>query len=486
MKLSTLASNVGNLNKARVLCVGDIMLDRFVYGSVNRTSPEAPVPIIRIENEKKMLGGAGNVARNIISLGAKTILISVVGDDLVGRELTKMVGAETFIEPCLLVEAGRSSTQKTRFVSGNHQLLRADIETVTPVSKQISENLIGMVQDLLSESDIVVISDYEKGVISPNICKKIISCARKDGKTIIVDPKGADFSLYKNCDIITPNRNELALATGNQVESSEEIVVAASKLMKELNISKTLVTRSAEGISLIGHNGEKIHFPAQAREVYDVSGAGDTVVATLAASLGSGLTLNDSAALANTAAGVVVSKPGTAVVEAPELFHALRANDLTDAEAKIVPTSSAILTVQNWRKSGYKIGFTNGCFDLLHPGHISLLNQAKSSCDKLVVGLNSDHSVQQLKGINRPIQSEDARAQVLSSLETVDLVVIFTEETPVLLIEEILPDLLIKGSDYKEDEVVGGEFVIKNGGKILLADIVSGFSTTNTINKLLD
>ncbi len=484
MKLSNLSTRVETLSNARVLCIGDIMLDRFIYGSVERTSPEAPVPVLRIINEKKMLGGAGNVVRNIVSLGAKATLISVVGDDSVGRELTSMVGSEPDIEPCLLVESGRASTQKTRFVAESQQLLRADYETNDPISEKVADNLIRMAKDIINESDVLILSDYAKGVIGEKICETLIAIARNENKEIVIDPKGSDFSKYKYSNIITPNRNELANATGLSVQTSEEIIRAADTLIKKYNIDHVLVTKSSEGISLVSSNGKAAHLKAQAREVYDVSGAGDTVVAALATSLGANISLYDSARLANTAAGVVVEKAGTAVAEISEIVHALRANDLSDAEAKIIPLSTAIHSIASWRNDGEKIGFTNGCFDLLHPGHISLLRQARANCDRLIVGLNSDISVKRLKGSSRPIQGENARAQVLASLETVDLVVIFEEETPVTLIESILPDVLIKGSDYTEEQVVGADIVRENGGKVLLANLESGYSTTETISRL--
>ena len=484
MKLSTLSTQVENLANARVLCVGDIMLDRFVYGSVERTSPEAPVPVLGIINEKKMLGGAGNVARNIVSLAAKATLISVVGDDPVGRELTSMVGKENGIDPCLLVESGRVSTEKTRFVAGNQQLLRADNEMISPISELVSGNLLRVAKDLINESDVLIISDYAKGIINENICQSLITEARKSGKRIIVDPKGSNFSQYRDSNIITPNRNELHAATGLNVNTSEEMISAATKLMEKFNLDHTFITRSSEGISLVSRDGKVEHLNAQAREVYDVSGAGDTVVAALAVALGANISLSDSARLANAAAGVVVGKAGTAVAETSELVHALRASDLTDAEAKIVPLKNAIQTINSWRKDGDTIGFTNGCFDLLHPGHISLLCQAHAKCDRLIVGLNSDNSIKKLKGKDRPIQGEDARAQVLASLETVDLVIVFGEDTPLNLIQNILPEILVKGSDYTEEEVIGADIILRNGGKILLTTLEPGYSTTNTISRL--
>ena len=484
MKLSSLSTKVENLARARVLCIGDIMLDRFVYGAVERTSPEAPVPVLRIDSELTMLGGAGNVVRNLVSLGAEAVLLSVVGDDPVGHNLTTMVGEEARIDPCLLVEPGRVSTQKTRFVADNQQLLRADSETTAPLSSQTADNLLRMADDLIASADVVVLSDYAKGVISDEVCRAVIERARAAGKTVVVDPKGQDFTRYRGANVITPNRGELAAATGAPVGTSDEIVTAARHVLAQLDIDHALVTRSAEGMSLVGRDDGTAHLPAQAREVYDVSGAGDTVVATLAASLAAGIELAEAAALANTAAGVVVGKSGTAAVHTSDLLHALRASDLTTAEAKVLPLGDALDAVNHWRREGRSIGFTNGCFDLLHPGHISLLRQARATCDRLIVGLNSDQSVRRLKGDERPVQTENARAQVLASLEIVDLVVIFGEDTPLNLIEALRPDCLVKGADYAVDEVVGGDIVTGYGGRIVLAELEPGFSTTNTISRL--
>ena len=481
---SILVSHIESLSQARILCVGDLMLDRFVYGTVERTSPEAPVPILGIERQSVMLGGVGNVTRNLISIGAKATLLSVVGDDETGRTLTQMVGKEDRIEPHLLVEAGRPSTEKTRFVAGGQQLLRTDRETRRWIGEQCAENLLRMAEDIIPECDVLVLSDYAKGVLTDALCQALIKCARTAGKLVVVDPKGDNYQCYQGASIITPNRRELGAATGGAVNTESEIVAAGQSLIKQLDISALLVTRSQDGMTLITKEGAVEHLPAQAREVFDVSGAGDTVVATLASAIANGVDLEEASALANVAASVVVGKSGTAVVYAADLLHAVRASDLTSSEAKIVPLTTALEVVEKWRLENHKVGFTNGCFDLLHPGHISLLRQSKDNCARLIVGLNSDASVRRLKGEERPVQSESARAQVLASLETIDLVVIFAEDTPTNMIEAIRPDVLIKGGDYQVEGVVGAEFVQQYGGKVLLAKTEPGFSTSTTIAKL--
>ena len=481
---STLAAHIESLGSSRVACVGDVMLDRFVYGRVERTSPEAPVPILRADHEVYMLGGAGNVVRNLVSLGAHATLLSVIGDDAVGRRLTGMVGREERVEPHLLVERGRLSTEKTRFVAGSQQLLRTDSETTEAIRPRAAESLLGLARDAFAACDVVVLSDYAKGVLTPDLVPRLIEAARSAGRPVVVDPKGRDYARYAGAAVLTPNRAELAVAAGESLESDAAIVAASRQLIERHGLGAILVTRSRDGMTLVTADGTVAHLAAAAREVFDVSGAGDTVVATLAAALGQGVALTAAAQLANAAAGVAVGKAGTAAVRAADLLHAVRAGDLSASEAKIMPLSAALDAVAGWRAHGQRIGFTNGCFDLLHPGHISLLRQARQAADRLVVGLNGDASVQRLKGEGRPVQGESARAQVLASLETVDLVVVFAEDTPVRLIEALRPDFLVKGSDYTVDEVVGAGIVQGYGGTVLIAENEPGYSTTGTIERL--
>lgn len=482
---STLASNIESLSQSRVLCLGDLMLDRFIYGHVDRTSPEAPVPIIQIEHETTMLGGVGNVARNLIGLGAKTTLLSVVGDDDIGKTLTHMIGEEHTVEPHLIVEPNRTSTVKTRFVAGGQQLLRADRETVSWISDQSKQKLLWIAKEIIEESDVIILSDYAKGILSDEVCRDLISYTRSKNKAIIVDPKGKNYQRYSGATIITPNRQELGQATNQPVQTDDQIVVAGKTLIKQLDIESILVTKSQDGMTLISSDDNIEHLPTQAHEVYDVSGAGDTVVATLGSAIAQNLNLIEASSLANFAASIVVSKLGTAVVFADDLLRAVRTNDLNVFESKILPISATCKLVESWKNNNNTIGFTNGCFDLLHPGHISLLRQSKEVCDKLIVALNSDSSVRKLKGNTRPIQTENARAQVLASLEFTDLVIIFNEETPIELIQMIKPDVLIKGDDYSLEEVVGADIVRALGGTIVLAKTEPGFSTSSTIDKLI-
>ncbi|MEP0708291.1 MAG: D-glycero-beta-D-manno-heptose-7-phosphate kinase [Parvibaculum sp.] len=473
---------VEGLARARVALAGDVMLDRFVYGEVSRISPEAPIPVLRVGEERVMPGGAGNVARNLAALGARVDFLSVVGDDEAGKELKSALDAEA-VTSALTVDPARETTVKMRFVAMGQQVLRVDRETHLPLGNAPTETLIAALTAALDAKDVLVLSDYGKGVLTPAVLAAAISAARGKGLPVVIDPKGRDYARYAGADVVTPNRKELGEATGLPVENDEEIVAAARALIMQHGIGAVVVTRAQAGMSVVTADGVT-HLKAEAREVFDVSGAGDTVVSTLAAALGSGLSLPEAAALANSAAGIVVGKVGTAVVHGDELAAKLRERELSALEAKVAGLESARDIVEAWRARGLSVGFTNGCFDLLHPGHVTLLDKARTLCDRLVVGLNSDQSVKRLKGEDRPVQPEIARATVLAALQSVDLVVIFEEDTPARLIETLRPGLLVKGGDYKVSEIVGADFVQAHGGRVEIVDIVPGFSTTGTIARL--
>lgn len=479
-----LAARVDTLKDVRVLCVGDVMLDRFVYGDVERISPEAPIPVVRIRRETAMLGGAGNVARNLAALGARPAFVSVVGDDPAGRETAGLLAALDGAEPRMVVEPGRLTTIKTRYFAASQQLLRADMETSEPVAGAAQDDVVASAAALLPDVAALVLSDYGKGVLTPAVVARLIAAAAAAGVPAIVDPKGRDYTLYRGASLLTPNRKELAEATGMAVGDDAEIVAAARHLIAACGVGAVLATRSQDGMTLVTADGAVHHLAAQAREVFDVSGAGDTVVATLAAALAAGAPLAEAARLANTAAGIVVGKVGTAVAYAAEVAAALRHHDLAAGEAKVLAGEAARDAVAAWRRKGLRVGFTNGCFDLLHPGHVSLLAQAKTACDRLVVGLNSDESVARLKGPTRPVQGETGRATVLASLAAVDMVVIFGEDTPLRLIEALRPDVLVKGADYTIDKVVGADLVTGWGGRVVLAELSPGHSTTATIRRM--
>ena len=482
--LSHLAQLVEQLPNAKVLCIGDVMLDRFVYGSVSRISPEAPIPIIRVERESAMLGGAGNVARNATALGASVRFLSLVGDDLPGREVMEYVANDKGVEPYIQIERNRPTTIKTRYIAGGQQLLRSDNETTATLAAPTISNLSALAAQLAPDVSAIILSDYGKGVLHGDVVAATIAAARKAVKPVIVDPKGTDYSIYRGATVVTPNRAEAQAATGIDIQSDEDAIAAATKIITECGIENVLLTRSQDGMTLVTSKGEATHLPTEAREVFDVSGAGDTVVACLASAIAGGASLSDAARIANVAAGIVVGKIGTAVVYPDELISVLHHHDLMIGEAKLMPLDRMVDRVERWRRKGYKVGFTNGCFDLLHPGHLSLLQQARSNCDRLIVGLNSDASVKRLKGEARPVQSEAARAAVLGSLETVSGVVIFGEDTPITVIEALKPDILVKGADYTIDKVVGADIVQGYGGKVVLANLADGFSTTSTIARI--
>ncbi len=478
-----LAALVPKLKGARVVCVGDLMLDRFVYGTAERISPEAPIPVVRIEREESMLGGAGNVVRNIVGLGGNVEFVSVVGQDQAGREVMELVGQLDGVEPHLLVERNRATTIKTRYIAGHQQMLRADRETAAPVADSIAEDSARLVCQAMKDCAVVAISDYAKGLLIPREIATIVHAAKAAKRIVIVDPKGRDYSRYKGATILTPNKRELADAAQMPVDDDRSVELAAKKILKIAEAQAIVVTRGADGMSVVPAKGKALHLPALAREVFDVSGAGDTVVATLATALAGGLSLEQAARLASVAAGVVVAKVGTAVAYSADLLRALRHDDIATGEHKVVTLDQAVDEVGRWRRQGLKIGFTNGCFDLLHPGHVSLIGQARAACDRLVVGLNSDASVKRLKGATRPVQSEAARASVIGSLGHVDLVVIYAEDTPMETLKALKPDVLVKGADYTKDKVVGAKEVEGWGGRVVLAKLTAGQSTTAIIAK---
>ncbi|OFX10871.1 MAG: bifunctional heptose 7-phosphate kinase/heptose 1-phosphate adenyltransferase [Alphaproteobacteria bacterium RIFOXYD12_FULL_60_8] len=481
---SVLAEDVGTLKGSRVLCLGDVMLDRFIYGEVERISPEAPIPVVRITREQSMLGGAGNVVANLTALGATPIFATVVGDDGVGADVATLLKAMSGVQPRLTVDPGRRTTKKTRYFAGSQQLLRADNETVAPISREAETALLKTVAEALPQSAVVVLSDYGKGVLTPHVVSQAIALALAAGKPVIVDPKGTDYTRYRGAMLLTPNRKELHDATRMSAATDAEVEAAARHLVTACGVGAVLATRSQDGMTLLDRDGRVSHLSAEAREVFDVSGAGDTVVATMAAAVGAGVSLLDASRLANVAAGIVVGKVGTAVVTTQELVHALHHQEFASSETKVMTLPEAITKVEQWRRRGCKVGFTNGCFDLLHPGHIALLRQAAAACDRLVLGLNSDASVRALKGPTRPVQSESARATVLASLEAVNAVVIFGEDTPRELIHALKPDVLVKGADYTVETVVGADFVQGYGGRVVLAKLEEGHSTTNTLKRL--
>jgi D-beta-D-heptose 7-phosphate kinase/D-beta-D-heptose 1-phosphate adenosyltransferase len=469
-----------------VLCVGDLMLDEFVYGEVSRISPEAPAPVIAVQRSETNIGGAGNVARNIASLGARCIFVGLVGEDQAGAKLQAQLSQESLIESVLISDPSRPTTRKVRFVSEHFSthMLRADWELAQPVSADIEQKLIDAILPLLPRADIVLLSDYAKGALTARVIRNVIEAARKLGKRVIVDPKNVNFAIYRGATLLTPNRKEFAEATRSRAETEKDIAEAAQDAMQLADCEAMLVTQSEHGMTLVPRSGEAIHVPAHPVKVRDVSGAGDTVAAALAVSLAAGADWETALRMANAAAAVAVSKKGTAIATSFELRRKILPHAFLAAEEKIIATSGGLdAHLLDWRKQALRVGFTNGCFDILHPGHVKVLTAARGACDRLIVGLNSDASVKRLKGKGRPVQDERARAEVLAALEAVDLVVIFEEDTPIKLITQIKPSVLVKGGDYAREQVVGHEIVAANGGEIVLVDILEGFSTTSLVRR---
>ncbi|MBI78616.1 MAG: bifunctional heptose 7-phosphate kinase/heptose 1-phosphate adenyltransferase [Rhodospirillaceae bacterium] len=475
---------IDRLDKVNILCLGDVMLDKFVYGDVSRISPEAPVPVCRVIDEASMLGGAGNVARNLAEVGVSVDFVSVVGNDEAADQVLSLVQGINQIRPKLIREPGRQTTIKERYFGGSQQLMRLDREDCKDISNDTKENIFDYVRKTIATADALILSDYGKGILTPESLQELISIAKNCNCPVIVDPKGGDYQRYRGATVITPNLRELSESSKRGIVDNTTLVDAARFIAMEYGIENILVTRSAEGMTLVSDKSID-HLPAEAREIFDVSGAGDTVVAILAAVLAAGGGLLMASRLSNIAAGIAVGKTGTAVVSATELVESLQSQDsLHLSNSKILSLEDAKKKVEIWRSQSDKIGFTNGCFDLIHPGHLALLAESRFICDRLIVGLNSDSSVKQIKGESRPIQNEESRASVLASLACVDMVVVFSEETPIELIKALRPDFLSKGADYLLENVVGADLVQSYGGQVFLVDIEEGHSTTGTIERL--
>lgn len=467
-----------------VLCIGDLMLDEFVYGEVSRISPEAPAPVIAVRRSEIGIGGAGNVARNIAGLGARCVFVGLAGDDVAGATLVKELARTPQIAARIVTDPSRPTTRKVRYVSEHFSthMLRADWERAAPAEGETETALIAAALDALPGADIVLLSDYAKGVLTARVIRNVIDAARRLGKPVIVDPKSANLAIYRGATVLTPNRKEFAEASRSRAVTDAEMAAAARDLMLLADCEAMLVTLSEHGMTLLPRDGEPVHVPALPVKVRDVSGAGDTVAAVLALARAAGADWPTTLRLASAGAAVAVSKRGTATVTLAELRRRVLPHASLAAEEKIA-SDAAVLDAQvaEWRGQGQRVGFTNGCFDILHPGHVKVLTQARAACDRLIVGLNSDASVKRLKGEARPVQHERARAEVLAALEAVDLVVVFEEDTPIELITRIKPDVLVKGGDYTRERVVGHEVVEANGGTVVLVDILEGFSTTSLV-----
>lgn len=483
MDLSALQHLLSAIGGVRVACIGDLMVDRFVYGDVSRISPEAPIPVLAHRREEVMLGAAGNVARNVAALGGVATLAGVIGDDPAGHEAIGLIGAETGVEGSLVTEAGRLTTVKTRYVAHGQQLLRVDSEERRPIDARTADRLAACAREAVVGVGAILLSDYGKGAVTDGVIQACLA-ARAEGAMLIVDSKARSFLRYGEVDIAKPNAAELAFATDMPTDTDDDIAAALVHALSLCKARAILVTRASKGISLAVRGEPVRHFPTAAREVFDASGAGDTTLAALGLALAAKAPVEDAIAFAMLASGVAVGKAGTATVRPEELVEASITAHMAPAEAKIVTPQRMAEEIAAWRAKGLKVGFTNGCFDILHRGHVTYLNQARAWCDRLVVGVNSDASIKRLKGEGRPVNDLESRAMVLAGLGSVDLVAPFEEDTPIKLIEAARPDVLVKGADYTEDQVVGGDLVKSWGGEVKLAPIVEGFSTTAAIARM--
>ncbi|NOT15058.1 MAG: bifunctional D-glycero-beta-D-manno-heptose-7-phosphate kinase/D-glycero-beta-D-manno-heptose 1-phosphate adenylyltransferase HldE [Methylotenera sp.] len=480
-KLLNTVKEFGNTNQ-HALVIGDVMLDRYLMGEVSRISPEAPVPIVLLKSQQDRAGGAANVAANLALLGIKTQIIGCVGHDNEAQILRSLMTQVGIDSGALIQSTHRPTIAKTRILGGHQQMLRLDQENSTNFTENETTTLLTSIHKLLSDAPkVVILSDYAKGLLSEAVCQEIITLCKAKNIPVLVDPKGRDYTKYAGATALTPNKKETAEAC-DVASTSPELINKAAALKNKLHLQFLAVTRGEEGITLLDETSH--HLPAIAKQVFDVSGAGDTVIATLAAGLMHNLSPLEALQLANIAAAVVVGKVGTVPINQHELLEALQDQQSSEQTHKVCDLSELLQKVNAWKQQNQKIVFTNGCFDLLHAGHVTYLEAAKKRGDKLILGLNTDRSVRALKGSTRPVVNESDRARVLAALESVDAVILFDEDTPLNLINTIKPNIIAKGSDYTTDQVVGGKEVESWGGEIALIDLVAGRSTSNLIKKM--
>lgn len=470
----TIVERIENLNSAAVVCAGDVMLDHFVYGEVTRISPEAPIPVIRIDKQQSMLGGAGNAVRNLCALGARVHFHSIVGNDSAAQTIMELLTALPECQAGLECEPGYPTTVKTRYIAHGQQLLRADIENGRPIDTTTLDRALISFSEALAGCTVVLLSDYAKGMLNDGHVREFIRLARAAGRPVIVDPKGRDFTRYQGATLLKPNLKEISEATGLPTDTEASIETAARALLTLTQAEYVLVTRGSSGMMLIPAAAPALSFHSMAREIYDVSGAGDTVAAVLAAGIGSGLMVEDAVEIANIAAAIVVGKIGTATVDRAEIIHEVQHRSLTGTSSKVLQRPEAIERVHAWQHMGLRVGFASGRFDMLHAGHTALLEAARRQCDRLIVGVQGDRSLSGRNSPDRPMQDEFARSLVMASLGCVDTVVIFEEETPEELIRALRPDVLVRDSDNSSEHAFEADLVRSWGGELLVADPIPG------------
>ena len=482
MNLHDLERFVAELGHPRVLIVGDLILDQYVTGEVTRISPEAPIPILTARRSEERLGGACNVAANLVAMQAEVDIVGVLGNDAAGHKLHELLAEQKVDTGGCVLDPTRPTIQKTRMMSGSHQMLRVDNEDPRAISGEALAAVLKILPERVRRAKAVVLSDYGKGLLTPEVIRCAIDAARAAKVPVLVDPKGEDYRRYRGATLVTPNRKEAEQALGRKLPRLEDVQQGAQELMKLADLESAVITLGAEGIYYATRNGVTGHVPARARAVFDVTGAGDTVIAQLGLYLAAGVELGTAVFLANQAAALVVARLGTHAVDRSELCAALE--DKHSHEGKVLRTSDELdRQIAAWRKEGKRIAFTNGVFDVLHVGHVTYLRFSKSYGDVLIVGVNDDASVTRLKGPTRPVNPLADRMEVLAALEMVDAVCSFTEDTPKSVIERITPNVLIKGADWAEKGVVGREWVEAHGGQVVLAPLVAGKSTTSILER---
>lgn len=464
--------------KPNILVIGDLMIDHYLWGSCDRISPEAPVQVVNVKKESSVLGGAGNVINNLFALGAKVDVISVMGDDAVANELKSLLEKIEVSSSNLIVEENRKTSKKSRLIASQQQVLRYDMESIDDISEQSSNKILENLKVNIKKYDSVILSDYGKGVLTTNLTKEIIKIANENNVKVLVDPKGKDYSKYKGSYTLTPNKKEAMEATNIDIKDEKSLVKALEDLKQKCDLEVSLITLSENGIAIL--KDELIVKPTVAREVYDVTGAGDTVIASIAFALGNDLNIEEAISFANLAAGVVVGKIGSATASLDEIYEYESSLHKSSSTSHIKTFQEIEKLAYKFHELGKKVVFTNGCFDILHAGHVKYLEVAKSYGDVLIVGVNADSSVRKIKGPTRPINNQDDRAYILASLESVDYVVIFEEETPYELIKLVKPHTLVKGGDYEGKDVVGQDIA----NELKLVQFVDGKSTTNTIKRI--
>ena len=485
MDRKTVESLFRRTGSLRCLVIGDLMLDEYLWGRTERISPEAPVQVVDVIREELRLGGAGNVVNNLAALGVQVAVCSVVGEDSNGRALLDDFARRGIAADAIFRDPARHTSRKTRVVASHQQIVRIDRESRDPLPAEVEQDVCNWIAANAASCGVILLSDYHKGVLTPLVIETAVRAARAAGIPVLVDPKGTDFSRYRGATLLTPNRKEAEAAAGIPIRDSDSLLQAAEIIMEKAGLEHLLITRSEEGMSLFSRDGEPVHIPTVAREVFDVSGAGDTVLAALAVGIAAGMDIAEAARLANIAAGIAVGKLGTSTVSPDEIIGAVSlAHSDSDSKIKNRDVLAGIIALE--KAKGKKVVFTNGCFDLLHAGHVKYLQKARSLGDLLILGLNSDASIRRLKGENRPLIGEEERAHIMAALNCIDYVVIFEEDTPLELITAIKPHILAKGGDYTIEGVVGREVVESYGGRVELVSFVDGKSTTNIIERILE